>query len=65
LIAALATKLHSPFRGRKPGRREDHKRENKYIRDLGCRSSKHPPLTLNGEEALEKGYQMRRRIKNY
>jgi hypothetical protein len=24
LVAALATKLHSPFRGRKPRRREDH-----------------------------------------
>jgi hypothetical protein len=45
LVAALATDLHLPFRGRKPGRREDHRKRTRRSEtlDVVLASALHSP----------------------
>jgi hypothetical protein len=45
LVAALATELHSPFKGRKPGRREDHEKKTRRseTKDAALASTLHSP----------------------
>jgi hypothetical protein len=55
MVATLAVELRSPFGARKPRRREKLQKKNKENRGRGCCPNKHPPLALQGEEALKKG----------
>ena len=59
MVAALAEELRSPFRGRKPERREDHRKRTRRSETIGGCPCEHPPLALKGEEALEEGGELR------
>jgi hypothetical protein len=61
MVAALAEELRSPFRGRKPERREDHRKRTRRSETIGAAhaSTLHSPLALKGAEALEEGGELR------